>query len=84
MRKKLERGLQALEQITPDSAYFSAEQLSYADVFYYFTMTVFARMAKISLNWDAYNEVPKLRERIERLAQRESVQKIHADQKAGA
>jgi len=84
VRKKLDRGLQALAQVTHDSSYFSAEQLSYADIFYYFTMTVFARMAKISLGWDAYNEVPHLRERIERLAQRESVRKIHADQKAGA
>ncbi len=84
VRKKLDRGLQALAQITHDSTYFNAQQLSYADIFYYFTMTVFARMAKKSLAWDAYNEVPKLRERIERLAQRASVQKIHADQKAGS
>ncbi len=82
-RKQLDRGLQALGQLTHDSAYFGRESLTYADIFYYFTMSVFARMAKNSLAWDAYNEVPGLRGHIERLAKRDSVQRIHADQRAG-
>lgn len=84
VRKTLERGLLALAQLTDDSPYMCGDKLTYADVFYYFTMTVFSRMAKISLAWDAYNEVPGLRKRIELLAQRESVQRVHADQKANA
>lgn len=82
VRKSLERGLKAVAAILHEGPYVYGAQLTYGDIYYYFTMSVVARLTKISLNWDSYNEVPGLRARLELLAQRESIQRIHADQRA--
>jgi len=82
VRKSLERGFVALETIFQDGPYVCGEQLTYGDIYYYFTMTVVARLAKISLGWDAYNEIHGMRARLELLAQRDSIKRIHADQRA--
>jgi glutathione S-transferase len=82
VRKSLGRGFEALAAILHEGPYVCGAQLTYGDIYYYFTMSVVARMAKLSLDWDAYNEIPGLRARMELLGQRESIQRIHADQRA--
>lgn len=82
VRKSLERGLKALASILHEGPYVCGTQLTYGDIYYYFTMSVVARLTKISLAWDIYNEMPGLRARMELLAQRDSIQRIQADQNA--
>lgn len=84
VRKSLARGLKALSAIVHEGPYVCGAQLSYADIYYYFTMSVVARLTKKSLDWDSYNEIPGLRERLELLAQRDSIARIHADQRAAS
>lgn len=84
VRKALERGFAALSRILKEGTYVCGEQLTYADVYYYFTMSVVARLTKISLGWDTYNEIPGLRARMELLGQRDSIQRIREDQKASS
>ena len=84
VRKSLERGLKALASILHEGPYVRGAQLTYADIYYYFTMSVVARLTKISLAWDTYNEIPGLRQRMELLARRESIQRIQADQRAAS
>lgn len=82
VRKSLSRGLKALSSIVHEGPYVCGEQLTYADIYYFFTMSVVARLTKKSLDWDSYNEIPGLRERLELLAQRDSIARIQADQRA--
>jgi glutathione S-transferase len=82
VRKSLERGFRALAGLLHDTPYVAGDTLSYGDIYYYFTMSVVARLTKISLGWDTYNEIPGLRKRLELLGQRESVKRILADQAA--
>lgn len=82
VRKSLERGFKAIDAILQEGPYVCGAQLTYADIYYYFTMSVVARLTKISLAWDSYNELPGLRTRMELLAQRDSIVRIHADQRA--
>ena len=84
VRKSLERGFKAIAAILQEGPYVCGTQLTYADIYYYFTMSVVARLTKISLAWDSYNELPGLRTRIELLAQRDSIVRIHADQRAAS
>lgn len=84
VRKSLERGFDALAAIVHEGPYVRGAQLTYGDMYYYFTMTVVARLTKISLQWDIYNQIPGLRTRLELLAQRDSIQRIHADQRAAS
>lgn len=84
VRKSLERGFNALAAILSEGPYVCGEQLTYGDIYYYFTMTVVARLTKISLGWDTYNEIPGLRARMELLAQRDSIKRIIADQRASS
>lgn len=82
VRRSLERGFAAMSAILHEGPYVCGEQLTYGDIYYYFTMTVVARLTKISLGWDAYNEISGMRARLELLAQRDSIQRIHADQRS--
>ena len=84
VRKSLERGFNALAAILNDGPYVCGAQFTYADIYYYFTMSVVARLTKISLGWDTYNEIPGLRARMELLAQRESIVRVIADQRAAS
>tara|TARA_R100001377_G_scaffold75044_1_gene51445 strand:- start:2152 stop:2775 length:624 start_codon:yes stop_codon:yes gene_type:complete len=84
VRKSLERGFKAVATLLHEGPYVCGAQLTYADIYYYFTMSVVARLTKISLGWDTYNELPGLRERMELLAQRDSIKRIQADQRAAS
>ncbi len=83
-RKALDKGFTALHRLAAFAPYLAGEKLTYADIYFYFSVGLATRMAKISLGWDAFNEVEGVRELMTSLAQRESVQRIQADQKASS
>jgi glutathione S-transferase len=81
VRKQLERGFEAFFRLAVFKPYVAGEQLTYADVYFYFCVGVATRAMKISLGWDAFNDLPGLRALMTLLGQRESIRQILADQK---
>ncbi len=79
VRTQLTKGLAAYARLDKGGQYTYGDSLTLADVFYYFTMTAMTRMAKLSLGWDAYKEVPGVRSRLEFLGSLPSIAQVNAD-----
>ena len=82
VKEKLERGFMALAEIAKFSPYIAGEQLSYADFYFRFSVTPATIVCKKALDWDAYNELPNIKDLLALIDQRESVKKALADQAA--
>jgi len=84
VRAELERGLAALHRIAKFAPYLAGSDISYADFYYRYSMGLVTIVCKQALGWDLYKDEPKIRTLLELMDQRQSVQKIAADQKAAA
>ena len=80
VKEKLERGFIALASIAKFNPYIAGEQFSYADIYFRFSVTPATIVCKKALDWDAYNEVPDIRDLLGLLDQRESIKLALADQ----
>lgn len=83
-RKALEKGFTALLRIAQFKPYIAGSELTYADMYFLYAVGTATRAAKISIGWDAFNEVPGVRGLMTLLAQRDSARRILADQKASS
>ncbi|MDP1931367.1 MAG: glutathione S-transferase family protein [Gammaproteobacteria bacterium] len=81
-RKALGKGFNALLRLAHFKPYLAGTELTYADMYFYFSVGTATRAAKISMGWDAFNEVPGVRALMTHLGQRESIRRILADQQA--
>ncbi len=82
VRKLLERGFASLGTLASFDPWLAGERITYADFYFRFTVSLATVVCRKALDWDAYNDVPNLRPLMERLNQRESVQRVMADQAA--
>ncbi|MFK7862993.1 MAG: glutathione S-transferase family protein [Pseudohongiellaceae bacterium] len=82
VRPQLEKGFAALAKIAKYQPYIAGAQLSYADFYFRFSFNLATLVCKKALAWDAQGEFPAAKELMGLLDQRESIQKVLADQKA--
>jgi glutathione S-transferase len=79
----VEKGFAALDKLAEFSPYIAGESITYADFYLRFALSPALIVCKKALDWDAYNELPKIKALIELIDQRDSVKKVKADQSAG-
>lgn len=84
VRKLLKRGFASLGTLASFDPYLAGDEITYADFYFRFTVSLATVVCRKALDWDAYNEVPNVRALIERLNQRDSIRRVMADQAAEA
>ncbi len=82
VRKDLERGFASLVHLARFDPWLAGREMSYADFYFCFSVGLVTRVTKKALDWDAFNEVAGIRDLMTLLAERDSVKRIEADQKA--
>ncbi|MDE0480414.1 MAG: glutathione S-transferase family protein [Gammaproteobacteria bacterium] len=82
VRKLLERGFASLGTLASFDPWLAGDEITYADFYFRFTVSLATVVCRKALDWDAYNNVPNVRTLIERLNQRESIRRVMADQAA--
>ena len=82
VHKDLERGFASLSLLARFDPWLAGREMSYADFYFYFSVGLVTRVTKKALNWDTFNEVEGIRDLMSLLAERDSVKRIEADQKA--
>ena len=80
--KLLKRGFASLGTLASFDPYLTGGEITYADFYFRFTVSLATVVCRKALDWDAYNEVPNIRALFELLNQRESIQQVMADQAA--
>jgi glutathione S-transferase len=80
VRKELEKGFAALRRLAHYSPYVAGSAISYADFYYYFSVSLVTRVTKTALDWDVFNTEPGVRDLLGLIAQRDSVKTIQAAQ----
>lgn len=83
VRKDLRRGFDALQRLASFSPYLAGSSMTYADIYFYFSIGLVTRVTRKALDWDAFNGEPGVRDLLGLLAGRDSVKRIEADQKGG-
>jgi glutathione S-transferase len=80
----LERGFASLNKLAKFDPYIAGNHISYADFYFRFSVGLATVVCKKALNWDAYNELPHIKQLMELLDQRESIKRVLADQAKAA
>jgi glutathione S-transferase len=80
----LERGFASLNKLAKFEPYIAGNHISYADFYFRFSVGLATVVCKKALNWDAYNELPHIKQLMELLDQRESIKRVLADQAKAA
>jgi glutathione S-transferase len=80
----LERGFASLNKLAKFHPYIAGNHISYADFYFRFSVGLATVVCKKALNWDAYNELPHIKQLMELLDQRESIKRVLADQAKAA
>lgn len=83
VRTVMERGVGALRRQGGFAPYVFGDSLSYADFVFLYTFPMAASVAKKVFDWDLSAELPGADALIEKLRQREAVQKVDEDARAG-
>ncbi len=78
----LEKGFSAFTKIAKYDPWLAGKDFGYADLYFLYSVSVVARVCKASWDWDVYEQYPQMKELIDRIKQRESVQKVAEDQAA--
>lgn len=82
VRKELQKGFAALRRLAVYSPYIAGSEMTYADVYFLFSVGLVTRVTTKALDWDVFGTEPGIRELLELLEQRDSVKTIRAAQKA--
>lgn len=80
----LKKGFASLASLAKFDPYLAGKDISYADFYFRFTVGLAAIVCKKALAWDAYNDIPHIKDLMGLINQRESLQRVTADQKASA
>jgi glutathione S-transferase len=82
VRKQLEKGFASLRRIAKYSPFIAGNELTYADMYFYFSVSLATRVTKKALAWDTFSTEPGIRDLMNLLGERASIKKIQADQQA--
>ena len=82
VKPQLEKGFISLAKLAKFSPYLNGESITYADFYFRFAMSPALLVCKKALGWDAFKEVPNVKELVGLLDQRKSVKQVLADQAA--
>ena len=80
VKAQLEKGFAALEKIARFEPYIAGPEISYADFFFCFTVSLVTRVTRKALDWDTFNEKPDIKALLNLMTERESVKRCLADQ----
>lgn len=80
VRGQLEKGFAALARLSKFDPYLAGKEISYADFYYRFSVGLATIVCKKALNWDARRELPNIKSLLDLMDERESIQKVLADQ----
>jgi len=83
VKAMLQKGFAALARIAKFNPYLGGDEISYADFYFCFAVTPATMVCKRALDWDAYNEVPNIKDLLGLLNERGSIQRVKADQAKG-
>jgi glutathione S-transferase len=84
VRLLLGRGFASLSRLASYGPYLGGKDITYADFFFRFTVGLATIVCKKALNWDIYGENADIRALMALINERESLQRVVADQKAAA
>ena len=84
VRKLLEKGFASLGRLARYSPYLASNEITYADFYFYFSVSLATRVTKKALDWDSFNTVAGVKDLMKLLEERSSIQQIQADQRAAA
>jgi len=76
----LEKGFAALEKLASFDPYLAGSDISYADFYFRYSVSLATIVCKKALDWDAFNEVPNIKDLLALMGERASVQRTLADQ----
>lgn len=80
VRVQLEKGFIALARLAKFDPYLAGKEVTYADFYYRYSVGLATIACKKGLNWDARGEIANIRPLLDLMDERESIQKIQADQ----
>lgn len=81
VRQQLEKGFAYLERLAKFNPYVAGADITYADFFFRFAVSLATIVAKKGCGWDIYSESEKIRSLLQLMDERESVKRALADQK---
>ena len=80
VKLQLEKGFASLQKLASFDPYLAGKELSYADFYYKFSVSLATIVCQKALNWNALNELPNIKSLMGLMDDRESIQKVQADQ----
>ena len=79
----LVKGFSALAKLATFDPYLAGADISYADFYFRYSVSLTTIVCKKALDWDAFNEVPNIKELLALMDARPSVQRTITDQSKG-
>ena len=76
----LVKGFAALAKLAKFDPYLAGAEISYADFYFRYSVSLATIVCKKALDWDAFNEVPHIKQLLALMDERASVQRTIADQ----
>ena len=78
----LEKGFTALARLAKYDPYLAGSEFTYADIFFRFSVGLATVVCKKSLGWDAFNELPNVRQLLDLVEQRPSVKQVLSERES--
>jgi glutathione S-transferase len=82
VRPQIEKGLAAIKSLGNFAPYFAGDQLTYADIFGFYTFGLANMLTQAVYEWDIVAEVPGLGTTLERIGSRETTQTVNTAMQA--
>jgi len=76
----LVKGFAALEKLAKFDPYIAGAEISYADFYFRYSVNLATIVCKKALDWDAFNELSHIKQLLDLMDERASVQRTLADQ----
>ena len=80
----LERGFASLANLAKFDPYICGKDITYADFYFRFSVGLATVVCRKALDWDAYQEVPNIKQLMQLLDERDSIKRVLADQAKAA
>ncbi len=80
VKLQLQKGFASLLELAKFDSYLAGKELTYADFYYRFSVGIATIVCKKALAWDALNELPNIKALMELMGERDSIQRVLADQ----
>ena len=79
VKELLEKGFTSFAKLARYDPYIAGSEITYADFFFCFSVGIATTVCKKAFDWDAFNEIPHIRELLDTLNERESVKRAQVD-----